>query len=100
MVCLISLGKIDKKYFIFPIIPVILLIVQNYLLFIAHKLDNLMRYQFIKIMPKSVGKSLALIIFLLFRKRIRYADKKKEFEDNNNNYNKEYFENILEKVEN
>ena len=99
MACPISIGNIDKKLIIFPIIAIILLIIQNYFVYFSNKLNNIGRFVFIRLMSKSVGKSLALIIFLLFRKRIRYADKKNASEDNNKNYNKEYFENFLEKTE-
>ena len=99
MACPISIGKIDKKHIIFPIIAIILLIIQNYFVYFSKNFENIGRFVFIRLMSKSFGKSLAFIIFLLFRKRIRYADKKKDSEDNNKNYNKEYFENFLEKTE-
>ena len=99
MACPISIGKIDKKHFIFPIIAIILLIIQNYFVYFSDKFDNIGHFVFIRLMYKSFGKSIALIIFLLFRKRIRYAYKKKVLAENNNNYNKEYFENFLEKTE-
>ena len=98
MACPISFGKIDKKHFIFPIIAIILLTTRNYFAKFSKKLKDIEDHIFIKLISKSFGKSLALIIFLLFRKKIRYTDQKKEIAENNKNYNKEYFENFLEKT--
>ena len=97
MACLISIGKIDKKHIIFPIIVIIILTIQNYFFYRTKILENLAQHEFVKLAAKSFGKSLAIIIFLLFKKEIRYSDQKNTI--NREVYNKEYFENYIEKAE-
>ena len=97
MACLISIGKIDKKHIIFPIIAIIILTIQNYFFYRTKILENLAQHEFVKLAAKSLGKSLAIIIFLLFKKEIRYSDQKNTI--NREVYNKEYFENYIEKAE-
>ena len=99
MVCLISLGKIDKQHIIIPIIALILLIVQNYFVYKSDKLEFIGKHQFIKLIAMSFGKSLAIIPFLLFRKDLGYSDEVNSVSKNKNIYTKEYCENYLEKME-
>ena len=99
MVCLISLGKIDKQHIIIPIIALILLIVQNYFVYNSTKFDFIGKHQFIKLIAMSFGKTLAIIPFLLFKKNIRYSDEVHSVSKNRYIYKKEYFENYLEKME-
>ena len=99
MACPISFGKIDTKHIIYPIIPIIILIIQNYFVYKTEKLNNIGMHQLVKIIVKSFGKSLAVIPYLLFRKEINHSLKINAFTKENLIYKKEYYKKIIIKNE-
>ena len=90
MAYLISCGKLDIKHIIFPIIAIIVLIIQNYLLYKTKILRKLSIQHFIKIIIKSIGKSLTIIPILIFKKEINYSNEINPIEENRKNKNKKY----------
>ena len=90
MAYLISCGKLDIKHIIFPIIAIIVLIIQNYLLYKTKILLKLSIQHFIKIIIKSIGKSLTIIPILIFKKEINYSNEINPIEENKKNKNKKY----------
>ena len=90
MVHLISCGKLDKKYIIYPIIAIIVIIIRNYFFFETKMFLNIVPQHFIKIIIKSFGKSLAIIPFFIFKKGVDYSIKVDASSGNGNLHKKDY----------
>ena len=67
MACLISFGNLNKKYILFPIISIIILITKNFFLYKTSLFEQIDNHVFIKVISKSLFKSL-LIFSLCFTK--------------------------------
>ena len=72
MVFIISCGKVDMKHILYPIIPIIILIIRNYFFFKTDVFKNIRIQHFIKVIVISLGKCLAIIPFLIFKKEINH----------------------------
>ena len=90
MTFLISIGKIDKKYIIYPISTIIILIIGNSLAYETNIFKNLSKHLFVKLISKSFGKSLALILYLFSKNKNKNLMKKKNIIENKLVYKKEY----------
>ena len=90
MACLISCGALDIKHIIFPIITILVLIIQNYFFYKTDFFFHLGVQHFIKIIVKSLGKCLTIIPILIFKKEINYSNEVNVIEKNKKFYKKEY----------
>ena len=96
MAYLISCGKLDKKYIAYPTIAIIVLIIRNYFFFKTKMFKNLVSQHFIKIIINSLGKSLAIVPFIFFKKGVHYSIKVDETNENGKLYTKQYIYSFTE----
>ena len=96
MAYLISYGKLDKKYIVYPTIAIIVLIIRNYFFFKTKMFKNLVSQHFIKIIINSLGKSLAIVPFIFFKKGVHYSIKVDETNENGKLYKKQYIYSFTE----
>ena len=93
----ITFNKINTKYLIYPIIAIITLIIENYLLECTSFFNNIYDHTFVNIICKSSIQFLCLIPFLIIKIKKEKSTKKNKIETTENNkliQNKEYLENI------
>ena len=70
---IISYGQFDLKHIIYPIITIIILIIQKIVNFKTSYLKKLNTQNFMKVIVKSFGKSLTIVPFLCYKDEIRYS---------------------------
>ena len=90
MACRVSLGDLNKKYILYPIISIILLINKNFFFYKTNLFDNIDNHLFIKIISKSLGKSLLIFTLCLTKKENRFSSIENLLIDREVIYKKEY----------
>lgn len=85
MAC-ITLGTINKKYIAYPILGIIVLIINNFFTFKTSFLKYLFKHPLIKIINKSLGLSLSFIFYVIYIVKNNLEEK---------TYNKEYIKKLI-----
>ena len=75
----ITLGVLNKKYILYPVICLIVLIIENYFALKTSLLKNIYEHKYIKIANRALGKSLSFILFIILK--IKNKNKNKNLLD-------------------
>lgn len=94
MTSCITFNKVDTKYIIYPIIAMIILLIENYLLERTSFFNNIYDHTFINIICKSFFQFLSFIPFLIIKIRKAKTKEKPENENKLVVQNKDYLQNI------